>query len=250
MNAGLDPIKNWFGFTRRERRSSFILLIIIAVIIGFRYAIPDSRMQIKDITGTISAEEILAGITPGDDPKFSSSFSNQKRSYQDTNRKAVYRVKNSSVIGKKDNQEFKSGQKVSRQRKPIVEINTGDSATLVTLPGIGPVLSSRIIKYRHLLGGFARTEQLREVYGLSEETFEMIKDKIFADSAQVVKISINTAGFKEIARLPYFEKYEVTAILKYRELKGKINNINDLIDNKVVTKEKGLKIAPYLKFVE
>jgi competence protein ComEA len=248
MDSRLGPIKEWFGFTRRERRSSFILLIIIAAIIGFRYAIPDSRMQIKDITGTVSAEAILAGISADEDSKSFSSYPDRKRSLQDTNRKDVYKVKNSSVFGKKENQEFKTGQKIRTGRKPLIEINTGDSATLLSLPGIGPVLSARIIKYRHLLGGFAEIEQLREVYGLSAETYDLIRDRVFADTTLLVKISINSAGYKEIARLPYFEKFEVTAILKYRELKGRINSINDLIDNKVITKEKGFKVKPYMSF--
>ena len=40
-------------------------------------------------------------------------------------------------------------------------------------------------------------------------------------------ISIH-AGYKELIRIPYLEKYEVTAILKYRELEGRINSIEDL----------------------
>jgi DNA uptake protein ComE-like DNA-binding protein len=125
-----------------------------------------------------------------------------------------------------------------------------DSAALEKLPGIGPVLSSRIIKYRHLLGGFARISQLREVYGLPEETFNMIKDRVFADSTAIRRIDINSAGYKELIHLHYFEKNDVTAILKYRELKGRITGINDLTENKLITVEKASKVRPYLSFEE
>ena len=50
----------------------------------------------------------------------------------------------------------------SVQEKPKLELNSCDSLSLVALPGIGPVLSVRIIKYRNLLGGFAAVEQLRK----------------------------------------------------------------------------------------
>jgi DNA uptake protein ComE-like DNA-binding protein len=118
------------------------------------------------------------------------------------------------------------------------------------LPGIGPVLSARIIKYRRLLGGFVRVEQLKEVYGLPPETYEVIKGRVFTDSTFVKRININTCEWRDLVRIPYFEKYEVTAILKYRKLAGRINNIVDLTENKLITSEKASKIRPYLKFDE
>jgi len=78
----------------------------------------------------------------------------------------------------------------------------------------------------------------------------MIKGRVFADSTQITRININSATYKEIIRLPYFEKYEVSAILKYRELKGRITGINDLIENKLITAEKGRKVGAYLRYDE
>jgi competence protein ComEA len=135
-----------------------------------------------------------------------------------------------------------------RQKWTKLDINSCDSASLVRLPGIGPVLSARIIKYRLLLGGFASVNQLKEVYGLPVETFEMIKERIFADSLSVHRIDINKAEYKDISRLPYFEKYEVQAILKYRELNGKIRKMSDLTENKLITEDKAVKVLPYLRF--
>ena len=97
---------------------------------------------------------------------------------------------------------------------------------LESLPGIGPVLSVRIIKYRNLLGGYASSGQLREVYGLPEERHSiLISQRVFADSLAVRKIRINEADFKALIRHPYFQRTEVSAILKYRELKGVIPDI-------------------------
>jgi hypothetical protein len=53
-----------------------------------------------------------------------------------------------------------------------------------------------------------------------------------------------------LIHIPYFEKYEVSAILKYRELKGRIPGINDLTENKLITTEKAYKVGPYLKYSE
>jgi DNA uptake protein ComE-like DNA-binding protein len=208
------PFRNWFGYTRRERRSSFILLLIIIALTGLKYIIPESKMKVEVIQAS-----------------------------QWDNSGASRTVRNTVVLN--------STRKVSgaaKQQKKLLDLNSCDSASLEALPGIGPVLSARIIKYRNLLGGFASISQLKEVYGLSEETFNMISGRISADSLALRKIEINSADFKQIIRFPYFNKYEVTAILKYRELKGKISTMNELIDNKLIPIEKAVKVKPYLKF--
>ena len=135
-------------------------------------------------------------------------------------------------------------------QRPLLDINKCDSASLEALPGIGPVLSARIIKYRKLLGGFAATDQLREVYGLTEETFNLISGRIFADTTVIKRLNINTADYKQLIRLPYFERYEVIAILKYRELNGKIFSMSDLVKNKLIVPETAIKVRSYLEFDE
>ncbi len=153
-----------------------------------------------------------------------------------------------------EDKERVAGSYIKRNRsglqRPLLEINTCDSASLEALPGIGPVLSVRIIKFRKLLGGFASVVQLREVYGLSEEVYNIISARVFADTMKVRKIRINNAEYRELIRLPYFEKYEVTAILKYRELEGNISCLNEMIENKLIAPERAMKVRPYLEFGE
>jgi competence ComEA-like helix-hairpin-helix protein len=233
------------------------MFVIIIVIIGFRYIIPDSRIAIEDITASVAASDIDTDQKGTDSPiarkhSLSAYNSEGKSGYFADNKKIPGDKKEktgSSVpFSTRKQSNFKEPEDYSSQQRVRIDINTSDSATLVTLPGIGQVLSARIIKYRHLLGGFARIEQLKEVYGLSPETFEMIKGRVVADSTRITRININSATYKELIRLPYFEKYEVSAILKYRELKGRLAGIDDLTDNKLITMEKAIKVGPYLKF--
>ncbi len=204
-NFFFKPFLNWFGFTRRERRASFLLLILIFIVAGFRYIIPQRNIIIEEIPVKI----MKTSVTGSD---FSKSINNPQRE--------------------------------------LVELNTSDSASLEVLPGIGPVLSVRIIKFRKLLGGFASVDQLREVYGLSEEVFNIISSRVYVDTSAVKKININKAGYKDIRRLPYFDNYEVNVILKYRKLKGSISCIGEMVDNKLITPEKAKKVRPYLEFGE
>ena len=60
----------------------------------------------------------------------------------------------------------------------LIDINTDDQEALESLPGIGPVLAQRIIKYRTIYGPFQSVEGILVIYGLSEDVYNQIKDMI------------------------------------------------------------------------
>lgn len=213
-NFSFKPLREWFGFTRRERRSSFILLIIIVLVTTARYIVPSKKTPVEFVTLEIPYK---AADSLKQEPQAASSV---------------------PIAGKRQD-------RVSFQ---VIELNSCDSSLLKTLPGIGPVLSARIIKYRNLLGGFADKDQLKEVYGLSAETFSLISNRVKADPSMIRKININTADYRQIIRLPYFEKEEVSAILKYRERRGRIGGLDELVGNSILSKEKGENVRLYLEF--
>ena len=59
-----------------------------------------------------------------------------------------------------------------------VNINTADSVTLQTIPGIGPSKAARIIEYRKTSGRFKKTEDIKNVTGIGDKTYESIKEYI------------------------------------------------------------------------
>ena len=59
-----------------------------------------------------------------------------------------------------------------------ININTANATMLQTLPGIGPVLSERIIEYRNQNGLFGVIDDIKDVSGIGEKKFEGIKDLI------------------------------------------------------------------------
>ena len=60
----------------------------------------------------------------------------------------------------------------------IVNINAATAEQLQTLPGIGPVLSGRIIAWREENGAFQSPEELTKVKGIGEATLLEILDLI------------------------------------------------------------------------
>ncbi|MCK4879346.1 MAG: helix-hairpin-helix domain-containing protein [Bacteroidales bacterium] len=127
-----------------------------------------------------------------------------------------------------------------------IDINRADSAQLLPLPGIGPVYAGRIIKYRNLLGGFFRVEQLGEVYGMPDETLGLIRDKIYVDTAAIRKIQLDSASFRELLRHPYLELEDVKAIVNYRDFKGTIESPKELQENFILPDSVLQRVLPYL----
>lgn len=70
-----------------------------------------------------------------------------------------------------------------RQPPKSIMVNAADSAAFESLPGIGPKLSSRIIKYRNSLGGcFTQLSQISQVYGLKDSTYQLILPYLVLDT--------------------------------------------------------------------
>jgi competence protein ComEA len=277
MSAYTDGYKNWFGYSRRERRSAFILICIILCILILRYTLPERSSGIEYTRFSIPADY---NIVYGQylfffDPNTLSSDSLLMLGYTSKEANTIIHYRNSggkffkpSDISKmygidsaltrklipyvriKESADYKiiSLRYSSQKKWKRLDLNSCDSISLDSLPGIGPVLSARIIKYRNLLGGFVSEDQLKEVYGLKPEVFDIIKDRIYVNLLIIRKIRINDAGFNEMIHHPYFKKDEVNAILKYRELSGNLNSISDIIDNKLMSAERAKKIDPYLGY--
>lgn len=59
-----------------------------------------------------------------------------------------------------------------------VNINSADSTKLQTLPGIGPAKAEAIIEYRETNGSFAEKEDLKEISGIGDKTYEKLAELI------------------------------------------------------------------------
>ena len=57
----------------------------------------------------------------------------------------------------------------------LVNINTATIEELDSLPGIGPVIASRIIEFREKRGGFRRVEELLAIQGISERMWQELE---------------------------------------------------------------------------
>lgn len=130
----------------------------------------------------------------------------------------------------------------------LINLNDADSSSLIPLPGIGPALASRIIKYRNKLGGFYSIQQIKETYGVTDSVFNLIADMVIVKDSSWVLMSINSITVDELKLHPYFKWQIANAIISYRNAHGAFTNIDDLKKIATINEELLIKIKPYLSF--
>jgi DNA uptake protein ComE-like DNA-binding protein len=121
-----------------------------------------------------------------------------------------------------------SGFKIHTDRTVIIDINQSDSAMWDALPGIGSVLSSRIIRYREKLGGFVDIAQIREVYGISDSLYTVIRPRLYSSGDPLRRISINTEQESALSAHPYIGRALAKEIVAYRSAHGPFRDTSGL----------------------
>ena len=129
---------------------------------------------------------------------------------------------------KKYTQNFsaKAKEKTSEQK---IDINIATASQLQKVYGVGEALSVRIIKHRTKINGFYDLIELTEVYGLSPEVIDNIKQHFDIKTPRLVnKISLNKATRDQLVTIKYID-YEVAySIIEQRTLRDGFSSIEDL----------------------
>ncbi|MFQ9248687.1 MAG: helix-hairpin-helix domain-containing protein [Clostridium paraputrificum] len=79
------------------------------------------------------------------------------------------------IKGQDESESFVSSASSSSGK---VNINTANETELDSLPGIGPAKAVEIIKYREENGKFKSIEEIKNIKGIGEASFEKLKDSI------------------------------------------------------------------------
>lgn len=274
----MSVYKRWFGFDRRERRASMLLVLLIVAVLIARISIPEQKLNIEyhllvqDIeTSRQTADTIVAGFAfdpnrAGYDTLVAAGLSRKQALNVISYRKAggmfrqpedIYRLFSvDSATAKKIipyiiigiNTDNQRGKDLSYKKEYIVDLNFSDSSSLVKLPGIGPVYASRIIRYRHILGGYVTVDQLKEVYGITDSVFKKISGRLTTDTSVLRKILINYAGKREMEAHPYISSTEASSITELKEKGVIFRSVRDLTEKNIFSHEKAEKIRHYIDF--
>lgn len=133
----------------------------------------------------------------------------------------------------------------SKSNKPVT-INSATAEELMNLNGIGPGYAGRIIKYREILGGYYKVEQLKEVYGMTDSLYGIIRPLIIIDKEHINKLDVNKADEATLYKHPYIRKMAKHIIAYRNEIDG-FTQIEEFKQVPLINDEIYRKIVPYLK---
>ena len=129
-----------------------------------------------------------------------------------------------------------------------INLNRADSVELLPVNGIGEKTAGEIVRYRERLGGFASVELLADVEGVTESNYEKIIEQIYCDSCEIRKIDINFVDPKMLEGHPYIGERQLRKLANKKSLKGGWSTVEELVEQKIFTREEAAKLAPYLVF--
>jgi len=132
--------------------------------------------------------------------------------------------------------------------KILVELNRADTLELQGLPGIGPTLAQRVVKYRDRLGGFFQCEQLLEIYGIDSSLFNKILPQIQVNKKLLQTRSWNTISLEELKLFPYLTNKEAQIIVQYRKVHGPFATLEAVKKIRGIRSDIPEKLTPYLQF--
>lgn len=151
------------------------------------------------------------------------------------------------VIGsKKEQNENNFTEQKPPQESISIEINSADSLQWLKLKALRPWQVKRILKYRGMLGGFYKTEQLLEVYDFKDSLYQLIKTNLTVNPSLVQRIKVNEVDFKTMVHHPYI-KYEGTKCI-FALKRGKKMTAEDLRNSSCFSRDQLDKVLPYLDF--
>ncbi len=111
-----------------------------------------------------------------------------------------------------------------------IDLNNATASQLQKVYGVGEKLSERIVKYRSKhKGGFVADVELSEVYGLSSEVIERIKNDFTVKTPRPIKTyNLNTATRDELVNIQYIDYEIANHIIEERTLREGFKSLDEL----------------------
>ena len=153
-----------------------------------------------------------------------------------------------SVVYPERFQNSPNQESFKKQAKQItlINLNTADTTEFMKIYGIGAFYAKQIIRYREKLGGYLTKEQLFEVWKMTPEAYDKIKDHVFISEKDVKRININSVTIEELKVHPYLKWNQANSIIKMRIQRNGFKNIEEIKESVLIDSETYEKLFPYL----
>lgn len=235
-----NVIREFFYLRKSDRKVILTLLIVIVMALGIIF-----------LAGGDNASNEL---TPADTiQKVTQRDTFQHRPYRESTKtvyvrtKVVYRdtaFRRGKALSEVEYDSVKAHYQTKIKPGEHVVLNTADTTTLKTVPGIGSYYARKVVEYGQRLGGYVSVDQLDEIEGFPLDA----KDYLTIEDATPRLLNVNTLTLNELRKHPYVNFYQAKAITDYRRLHGPIRSLNDLRLSKDFPPEAIKRLEPYVEF--
>ena len=227
--------KDFFYYSKSERRAVYVLLVLIALFVVGIVCIPERQPALDSgLTAADSAEwkKLESEIRPEWKYQKRDSFPKKKPQRKDT-------VKQRQFLPKKDYvKAFKYPEGT------LVDVNSADTTELKKIPGIGSGIAGSIVRYRERLGGFYALSQLKEVKYVTPDLLKWFK----LGNDSIRKVEVNKAGLDILRAHPYLNFYQAKVIIEHRRKKGPIKSLSQLALYEEFTEKDLNRLSAYVSF--
>ncbi|MFI5220332.1 MAG: helix-hairpin-helix domain-containing protein [Bacteroidia bacterium] len=148
---------------------------------------------------------------------------------------------------KKDSANNNQREQFTKIPQPIIvfDLNKATVEELKTLKGVGDFKANSIIKYKNMLGGYVKKEQLLEAYGMTDSLYNEIKNHFEIKTKMIRPVNINSNDETEMKH-PYISKQLARLFISYRKMHGDFKDVNELKKISFMEVELFAKLEPYL----
>jgi competence ComEA-like helix-hairpin-helix protein len=227
--------KDFFYYSKSERRAVFVLSLIIVILIIGSFVLP--------YFNNVSKETLVSEM--------------DRLAFEDKLEQDIKRPFDSSYVQRMTNRQGHS------YRLKEFDPNTADSLELSSL-GLSPFVVRNVLKYRDKGGVFRSSESFARIYGISDETFLQLKPYISISKEFVRKqesestvsvvqsvdtllivfkysegtlVDVGMADTTELKKIPGIGTGIAKAIVSYRNRLGGFYSLDQLHEIKYITPE-------------
>ena len=109
------------------------------------------------------------------------------------------------------------------------DLNLANSIDFQFVEGVNASLAERIVKYRSKLQGFSFEDQLFEVFNITANSVQnILKTFQIVEKPKILKLNINTVGFRELLKNTYIDYTLCQKIFNYRDEVAELQDVSEL----------------------
>ena len=239
--------KDFFYYSKSERRAVYVLLVLIALFVVGIVCIPERQPALDSgLTAADSAEWKKLETETFPKTKYSPKDSFPKRKkYSETYRSNSRKSQRNDSTERRDFLPKKEYVKVFKYPEGTqIDVNSADTVELKKIPGIGSGIAGSIVRYRERLGGFYTLSQLEEVKHVTPDLLKWFK----LENDSVRKVEINKASLDKLRAHPYLNFYQAKIIIEHRRTKGAIKSLSQLALYEEFAEKDLNRLSAYISF--